>query len=58
MNFKCQNCKWFEICNGGCPHTAYLYTGDLFQKDFYCEGRKKLFEHMYTTVRSTLEQYR
>jgi len=55
---ECQTCQWFEICNGGCPHSAYLYTGNINNKDFYCEGRKMLFEYIYSMVSNHLEKYR
>ena len=55
---ECINCKWVEICNGGCPHTSYIYTGSIYGKDFYCRGRKILFEYMYNVVSSYLEKCR
>lgn len=54
----CKDCQWLEICNGGCPHTSYLYTGNIYNRDFYCKGRKKLFSHIYKKVSSSLEEAR
>ncbi len=25
----CSNCKYFQVCQGGCPATTYLATGKL-----------------------------
>lgn len=56
---ECQNCQWFEVCNGGCPHTAFLYNkGDIHHQDFYCQGRKNLFTHIYNKVSKELEKSR
>jgi len=54
----CRDCRWLEICNGGCPHTSYLYTGNIYNRDFYCMGRKKLFSHIYNKISSSLEDAR
>lgn len=52
---ECRDCQWLEICNGGCPHTSFLYTGSIYHCDFYCKGRKELFAHIYGRVREELE---
>ncbi len=33
---KCQRCKYFEICGGGCRGIAYLLNGDMFTTDPLC----------------------
>lgn len=53
---ECMICKWFSVCMGGCPHTAYIETGSINQKDFYCDGKKKLFEHIYKKVSKDIEE--
>jgi len=55
---ECRDCQWLEICNGGCPHTSYLYTGSIFHRDFYCKGKKELFAHIYGRVREEVEKSR
>lgn len=55
---ECRNCKWLDICNGGCPHTSFLYTGDIYHRDFYCNGRKRLFSHMYERVDNAIAEGR
>jgi uncharacterized protein len=41
---ECENCKFWNQCNGGCPQESLMIYGDLNHKSFYCEGRKMLFE--------------
>ncbi|MBU1177015.1 MAG: radical SAM protein [Patescibacteria group bacterium] len=52
---ECQQCFWYEICHGGCPHTAYVYTGNINNSDYYCCGRKMLFSHIYQKLRMELK---
>lgn len=51
---QCRNCLWFEICHGGCPHTAYVYDGTINTPDYYCHGRKKLFPHVYNAIKKEI----
>lgn len=55
---ECRDCQWLEICNGGCPHTSFLYTGSIYHRDFYCKGRMELFSHIYRRVKEELEESR
>lgn len=55
---ECHDCQWLEICNGGCPHTSFLYTGSINHRDFYCQGKKKLFAHIYRRVKEELDHSR
>lgn len=55
---ECHDCQWLEICNGGCPHTSFLYTGNIYHRDFYCRGRKELFSHIYSKLSTVLEDGR
>lgn len=43
---NCKNCDFSEICNGGCMITAHMAKGDIYDSDYYCGGRKMLFEHI------------
>jgi len=52
---ECQQCFWYEICHGGCPHTAYVYTGDINNSDYYCRGRKALFSHIYRRLEKEIK---
>lgn len=46
----CGRCDYLSICHGGCPIHAYSASGDLFQKDPYCESYKILFNHVRQSV--------
>jgi len=41
----CKECSYVPICNGGCPHNAYI-GGDIMGKDPYCAGYKIMFKHI------------
>lgn len=43
---KCADCKWFDICHGGCTHDGFLYSGDFKHKTFLCSAYKKIFNHI------------
>lgn len=42
----CKNCDFAAICNGGCMITAHMAKSNIFDSDYYCSGRKKLFGHI------------
>ena len=41
----CRDCRYWELCHGGCPMMAWLYHGDLLRETYFCGSRKRLFEH-------------
>jgi uncharacterized protein len=43
----CRNCKWWQICHGGCTTRSVAFYGNIFQADPFCIARKKLFDRMY-----------
>ena len=43
---SCKNCKWLNICHGGCLHDGFLKSGDFKSKTFLCPAYKKIFEHI------------
>lgn len=51
----CQDCEWKPICNGGCPHDAYVRTGSIFERDSNCGAYKKIFQHISRTLADQLE---
>lgn len=55
---ECQICDWYEVCRGGCPHTSFIYTGSIYNRDFYCEGRKILFSHIYNCIKESIDDAR
>ncbi len=42
----CSNCKWFEICKGGCSYYRYMRRGRFDDVNYYCLARKRIFEHV------------
>lgn len=43
---NCKNCKWLDICHGGCLHDGFLKSGDFRSKTFLCSAYKKIFAHI------------
>ena len=46
----CNDCRWYQICNKGCPNTSFLFHGKIRDKDPYCIAYKMIFEHLYNKV--------
>jgi uncharacterized protein len=42
----CKRCDFAVICNAGCMITAHMANSNIFDSDYYCAGRKKLFGHI------------
>ncbi len=42
----CRECEFGRICNGGCMITAYMANGNIFDPDYYCQGRRMTFSHV------------
>lgn len=47
---ECQSCRHLHLCYGGCMHTALVYFGSVFQKDYFCESYKMVFDKIAETV--------
>jgi uncharacterized protein len=47
----CHLCRWLPSCNGGCYSRAYNFYGDINTKDYYCPSFKKIYNHIYKTLR-------
>ena len=48
-------CPWLPICNGGCPHTAYIAERSLAGYDPACCGEAALIEHIERRVTASLD---
>jgi uncharacterized protein len=48
--YQCLNCKWLKACYGGCTASAFEINGHIFDKTYWCESRKQLFEHIYNKL--------
>jgi len=52
----CRACRYAEICNCGCTASAVCRNGDIMQPDFYCAGRRMLFQHIIDTIQDNLHK--
>jgi uncharacterized protein len=43
---QCLECKWKNICNGGCSHQRYIPNFNFNSRFYYCDARKFLFAHI------------
>lgn len=43
---KCSKCDVSSYCNGGCPSSAYTYTGKILAPDYFCKSFNMLFKHV------------
>lgn len=47
---ECKDCKFFNICYGGCLHDGFLVNKDFKTKSFLCESYKKIFSHIEEAI--------
>jgi uncharacterized protein len=52
----CGACRFGPLCNGGCMVTGYMARGEIFDKDYYCAGRKQLFQHVLDRLQESLSR--
>lgn len=52
----CSRCNYKGICNAGCMHNAYMASGDIMTKDFYCAGYKILFNHVGKRIKQEIKK--
>jgi hypothetical protein len=58
MQGSCKNCKWLNICHGGCLHDGFLKSGDFRSKTFLCSAYKKIFAHIEKRMQEVSIQQR
>ncbi|MDI7277392.1 MAG: SPASM domain-containing protein [Anaerolineae bacterium] len=44
---ECTVCKWLDNCDGGCTYRRFLRSPTMEEPDYYCQARKRVFEHIY-----------
>ena len=49
------DCPWLAVCNGGCPHNAYIAERSVSGYDPTCCGEASLIGHIEQRVRGSLE---
>lgn len=54
----CKDCKYWDICYGGCPAESKGGLNDINQKFKYCEAYKEIYQHIEQFIKNTnLERY-
>ena len=43
---NCKQCKFYDICHGGCLHDGFLKSDDFKSKTFLCSAYKKIFTNI------------
>lgn len=55
---ECKDCRFWDLCHGGCPLDAWRATGSLMRRTGMCEAKKifieKYFEPIVTGTKSTI----
>ncbi|MDR1974579.1 MAG: radical SAM protein [Bacteroidales bacterium] len=51
---KSSKCKFFYICNGGCPYYSYIKSNgeNLKERDCLCEGKTLVFRYLNSAVKT------
>jgi uncharacterized protein len=52
MHKDCKECRFLQICNGGCMHDAYISSGSVWEKTNLCNAYKRIFEHIEQYLKS------
>jgi radical SAM protein with 4Fe4S-binding SPASM domain len=40
----CADCRFFDVCHGGCPIDSYVNRSDMLCKSTFCETKKIFYE--------------
>jgi uncharacterized protein len=54
----CKSCSEVKICNGGCPHNAFMEYGTIDAKDPYCTSRIGIVSYVRDIIMKDLEKAR
>lgn len=47
ISSKCKECKWLELCHGGCPKHRFINLKDSKERvSYFCEAYQNIFEHI------------
>ncbi|MBQ6881638.1 MAG: radical SAM protein [Alistipes sp.] len=49
---SCTQCRFFQLCHGGCLHDGFLRNEDFKSKTFLCPAYKRIFRHIERCVSS------
>jgi len=45
-NNFCKDCRFLQICYGGCMHDTYISSKNVYEKTNLCGAYKQIFEHI------------
>lgn len=45
VNPECLNCKWINLCKGGCRRYREPFAGGMASLNYYCSSYKEFFEY-------------
>lgn len=48
VDAACRECKWFNLCRGGCRRDREPITGGKAGLNYFCESYKNFFEYSWT----------
>ena len=50
---KSKKCKYFYICNGGCPYYSFITSNgeNLKESDYLCKGKTLIYKYLNDVVR-------
>lgn len=51
MDPHCLECKWKNVCHGGCMQRAFKFFGNINTRDYYCESLYKMYDHVEERLR-------
>lgn len=47
ISSKCKECKWLELCHGGCPKHRFVNLKDSDERiSYFCTAYQNIFEHI------------
>ena len=49
---QCRHCRWFSLCNSGCPFLKYAVYGAWKAPYVHCRSRMKLYSHIQEVLSS------
>lgn len=47
VNEKCEACRWYGLCRGGCRRDRELLAGDALSLNYFCEAYELFFDNAY-----------
>lgn len=53
---ECRMCDIQKFCNAGCPHQAYVFRGNYYDRDYFCPAYRIIFQHAIQRVNEQLEK--